>query len=66
LILASVAVPALSVAAFAKGGPPQLPPVDPLAVKDDPALAVRWVYDDLEKGFARSRKSGKPLIIVFR
>jgi len=29
-------------------------------------LPGSWIYDDLEKGFAESRKTGKPLMIVFR
>jgi len=33
-------------------------------LKDD--LAGRWVYDDVDAGFAEARKSEKPLLIVFR
>jgi serine protease Do len=31
-------------------------------------LEVRgpWVYNDLKAGFARARKTGKPLLVVFR
>ena len=25
-----------------------------------------WIYDDLEEGTARARKSGKPLLVSFR
>lgn len=25
-----------------------------------------WVYNDLEKGLATAKKSGKPLLVVFR
>ena len=25
-----------------------------------------WIYNDVEKGFARARKTSKPLLIVFR
>ena len=41
-------------------------PADPIAVKDDPRWLARWVYDDVERGFAKARESGKPLLIVFR
>ena len=25
-----------------------------------------WVYNDLERGFAKARESGKPLLVVYR
>ena len=25
-----------------------------------------WIYNDLEKGYAEARRSGKPLLIVYR
>ena len=25
-----------------------------------------WIYDDLDAGFAEAKKSGKPMMIVFR
>lgn len=25
-----------------------------------------WVYNDLDRGFAEARKTGKPLLVVFR
>lgn len=25
-----------------------------------------WIYNDLEKGFAEAKKTGKPLAVVFR
>jgi hypothetical protein len=25
-----------------------------------------WIYNDLEKGFAEAKKSGKPLLVAFR
>ena len=25
-----------------------------------------WIYDDLPAGFAQAKKSGKPMLIVFR
>ncbi len=38
-------------------------------VRDDKAVvqkAGRWVYDDMEQGIALAKKTGKPLMIVFR
>jgi len=32
----------------------------------DGELAGEWVYDDLDAGFARAVKEGKPLLAVFR
>ena len=29
-------------------------------------LAGAWIYDDVEQGFAEAKKTGKPLLIVFR
>ena len=26
----------------------------------------RWIYNDLPKGFADAKKTGKPLLVVFR
>ena len=43
--------------------------------KDEPALkealedhlvSDAWIYDDIEKGFAASKKTGKPLLVAFR
>ena len=34
------------------------------ALKDD--CSSSWIYDDVAAGFARAKKSGKPLMIVFR
>lgn len=34
------------------------------ALKDD--CDKSWVYDDLPAGFAQAKKTGKPLMIVFR
>jgi serine protease Do len=25
-----------------------------------------WIYNDLDKGFAEAKKTGKPLLVVFR
>lgn len=30
------------------------------------ACADSWIYDDIPGGFAKAKKSGKPLMIVFR
>jgi len=32
----------------------------------DVELMGAWIYDDLDSGFAAARKTGKPLLIVFR
>lgn len=35
------------------------------ALQDD-LVAASWIYDDIERGYAEARKSGKPLLISFR
>ena len=35
------------------------------ALKDD-AVKGDWIYDDLNAGYAEAKKSGKPMLIVFR
>lgn len=49
-----------------------------LAVGQDPAketlrqklkdndVAAEWIYDDLAAGFAQAKKTGKPMLVVFR
>ena len=27
---------------------------------------ARWIYDDLDKGFAAAKASGKPMLVVIR
>lgn len=34
------------------------------ALKDD--CSPTWIYDDLAFGFAEAKKSGRPLLVVFR
>lgn len=34
--------------------------------KDQNELVGPWVYDDVETGFSEARKTGKPVMIVFR
>lgn len=29
-------------------------------------VAGPWIYDDLASGYATARKSGKPMLVVFR
>src|SRR5262245_32739981 len=39
------------------------------AVRGDKAKMendARWIYGDVEKGFAEARKTGKPLLVVLR
>ena len=35
------------------------------ALKDD-AVKGDWIYDDLPAGYAEAKKSGKPMLVVFR
>lgn len=37
-----------------------------LADQSEFAVQNRWIYNDLDKAFAQSKKSGKPVLIVFR
>ena len=32
----------------------------------DVDLVGNWIYDDINAGYAESKKTGKPLLIVFR
>lgn len=32
----------------------------------DGDLAGPWIYDDVDAGYAEAKKSGKPMLIVFR
>jgi hypothetical protein len=36
------------------------------AALKDTEVKGDWIYDDLAGGFAEARKSGKPMMIVFR
>ena len=45
----------------------QIDPTPPLdASEDDVAIVGDWFYDDLDAGYAQARRTGKPLLIVFR
>jgi hypothetical protein len=35
-------------------------------VLKDTDLPATWIYDDLNAGFAEAKKSGKPMLVVFR
>ena len=35
------------------------------ALKDD-SVKGEWIYDDLNAGYAQAKKTGKPMLIVFR
>jgi hypothetical protein len=35
-------------------------------VLKDADVPASWVYDDVDAGFAEARKSGKPMLVVFR
>jgi hypothetical protein len=41
-------------------------PLDLQTGLKDTQVAPHWVYDDLPKGFARAKTTGKPLMVVFR
>jgi hypothetical protein len=32
----------------------------------DNAADASWIYDDIDRGFAQAKKTGKPLLVVFR
>ena len=32
----------------------------------DTDLPATWIYDDINAGFAEAKKSGKPMLVVFR
>ena len=36
-----------------------------VALKDD-AVKGDWIYDDINAGYAAAKKSGKPMLVVFR
>jgi len=36
-----------------------------VALKDD-VVKGDWIYDDLAAGYAAAKKSGKPMMVVFR
>ena len=57
-------IAALAVLMFAA---PQDPKKEQLrtALKDD-AVKGDWNYDDLNAGYAQAKKSGKPMLVVFR
>jgi hypothetical protein len=33
---------------------------------DDTNLGKHWIYDDLPRGFADAKATGKPLLVLFR
>lgn len=57
---ALIAFGALAAAAIA-----QEPTALQKAIKDE-EVHKAWVYNDLDAGFAQARKTGKPLLVVFR
>ena len=36
------------------------------AALKDTDLPATWIYDDVSAGFAEAKKSGKPMLVVFR
>jgi serine protease Do len=57
----AIAAACLSLAAAQDGAKEQLR----TALKDD-AVKGDWIYDDLPAGYALAKKTGKPLMVVFR
>lgn len=41
-------------------------PKDQLQQKLNDVATPGWVYDDIDAGFAEAKKTGKPLLVVFR
>jgi hypothetical protein len=37
-----------------------------LKAKLEDQAGERWIYDDLDKGFAAAKASGKPMLVVLR
>lgn len=35
-------------------------------IADRNAVQQSWIYNDVERGFAEAKKTGKPLLITFR
>ena len=33
---------------------------------DDDEVRSTWIYDDIEKGYAKAKETGKPLLVAFR
>jgi hypothetical protein len=51
------------------GTPPRLPAQEPNPLRDklkDTAADTSWIYDDIDKGFAEAKRTGKPMLVVFR
>ena len=69
----TIRIACLALAAGALAALPARAAEDTRAKKDeirkalkDTELSGAWVYDDVAAGFEEARKSGKPLLIVFR
>jgi hypothetical protein len=56
-----IAMALLAALALPQGSKEQLK----TALKDTEVQGA-WIYDDLPAGFAEAKKSGKPMLIVFR
>lgn len=51
------------------GIPATLPADEPTPLQrslNDLEVHGSWIYNDLDAGFAQSKKTGKPLLVVFR
>jgi len=51
------------------GTPASLPAEEPTPLQkslDDLTVHGSWIYNDLASGFIQSKKTGKPLLVVFR
>jgi hypothetical protein len=39
---------------------------DTLREKLKDNVAERWIYDDVDRGFAEAKRTGKPMLVVIR
>lgn len=67
LRLAAASLVALPLA-LAAGGDDTITPANQKLKEalEDNALVGPWVYNDLEEGLKQARKTGKPLLLVYR
>jgi hypothetical protein len=56
----------IALAALALMSPSQDPKALLKKALKEENLPASWIYDDLDKGFAEAKKSGKPMLVVFR
>jgi hypothetical protein len=57
---------AFGAALFVAFGAVQDPAQELKTVLKDTNVHASWIYNDFAKGLAEAKKSGKPLVVVFR